>query len=60
MLLLGVITMRKDYMQRFMKTGKIDDYLAYKKNSKGGMEVSKEFESGEKNEVKRGNNNKEH
>lgn len=41
-------------LQKFMKTGQVKDYLAYKKKQK--MEASKELSPEVKNETKRGNN----
>ena len=43
---------------KFMKTGKIEDYLNYKKEKQKSMEVAKELSLGEKNEVKRRDSHK--
>lgn len=49
--------MRKKSWQEFTKTGKIEDYLAYKKYSKQETEFAKEnLKMGENNESKKGNN----
>ena len=48
--------MIKRKMQKFIKTGKVKDYLEYKDNQK--LEASKELVPGEKHGVKRRNNNK--
>jgi hypothetical protein len=49
--------MKKEF-SKFLKTGKIEDYLNYQKSKKLEMEAAKELSSGEKNEIERGNNNK--
>lgn len=49
--------MRKKTWQEFTKSGKIEDYLAFKKYSKQEAEFAKEnLKTGEKDESKKGNN----
>lgn len=49
--------MRKKTWQQFTKSGKIEDYLAYKKYSQQETEFAQEnLKKGEKNEPKKGNN----
>ena len=48
--------MIKRDMQKFIKTGNVNDYLEYKK--KQNSEISKEIAPGEKNESKRRNHSK--
>lgn len=45
----------KQAFSKFMKSGKIEDYLNYKQAKKQNMEVAKEF-SGEHDEAKRRSN----
>lgn len=51
--------MKKEF-SKFTKTGRIEDYLDYKKSQKQNLEASSELYTGEKNEIKRGNNSKKH
>jgi hypothetical protein len=41
-------------MKKFIETGKVRDYLNYKKNKKENTEMAKEFRPGEKDGIKRG------
>ncbi|NLD26679.1 MAG: hypothetical protein GX661_04885 [Acholeplasmataceae bacterium] len=41
-------------MKKFIETGKVRDYLNYKKNKKENAELSKELRPGEKDGIKRG------
>jgi hypothetical protein len=52
------IDMKKAF-SKFMKSGKIEDYLNYKQ-MKHSMEISRELSMGEKDEIKRRNNNEKH
>lgn len=52
-----MIMKNKDF-QKFLETGKIDDYLKYKQDKKKSIEVSKELYNGEKYDSKRGNSDK--
>lgn len=53
--------MRKQKWQKFMDTGRIEDYLAFKKATKFDYEVAADYlKLGEKNDSKRGNNTKKY
>lgn len=53
--------MRKEKWQKFLSTGKIEDYLAYKKAAKYDQEVALDnLKLGEQNDSKRGNNTKKY
>jgi hypothetical protein len=41
-------------LKKFIETGKVRDYLNYKKNKKANAEIAKELHTGEKDGVKRG------
>lgn len=49
----------KKAFSKFMKSGKIEDYLNYKQ-MKHSMEISRELSMGEKDEIRRRNNNEKH
>jgi len=55
-IIIGGKYMIKRDMQKFIKTGNVNDYLEYKK--KQNSEISKEIAPGEKNESKRRNHSK--
>lgn len=41
-------------LEKFIETGKVKDYLDYRKKKKQDIEVSKEISPGDKNATKRG------
>jgi hypothetical protein len=43
-------------LKKFIETGKVKDYLNYKKHKRDTAEISKELMNGEKNATKRGDN----
>jgi hypothetical protein len=43
-------------LDKFIQTGKVKDYLEYKRKQKTSLETAKEIAPGEKNATKRGDN----
>ncbi|HEY8395990.1 MAG TPA: hypothetical protein VIK96_04355 [Bacilli bacterium] len=43
-------------LKKFIETGKVKDYLNYKKQQRENAEMAKEIANGEKNGTKRGDN----